>query len=594
MVMWLPLFLLTLLVGQDTLRAGNFAVDTRSEMTEKMVRVRATQFLQRATFGPKQSEIDAMTTRMLEIGVLKAASEWIDEQFDMEPTSHVATANAMIADDGWQDDEDSIGITRYRYQAWWHNAITAPDQLKQRIAWALIQICVVGETGANFNNRAEDNLQQPRWLGLSNYYDMLLENSDDTYREVLGDVTFSPIMGIWLSHLRNQKGDPANGVFPDENYAREIMQLFSIGLYKLKQDGRFQTDADGEYIPTYDNETIKAFARLFTGLTYANSNSITNGNADLHSPMMMFDAAHDPDEKTLLNGYLLPANANGVADIDAGLDHLYAHPNVAPFISRLLIQRLVRSNPSRGYLRRVAAVFRDNGEGTRGDMKAVVKAILLDRESWNSIRVTRVRSPLCVKVRGTGTERNRLVEPVVMYASFIRRFGSPDADGWYKLPALNYNWTQAPYKSPSVFNFYSPDFQPAGPISSYTASRRIPNGSIFAPEFQLLTAVVANRMANRYRSDIRDGIADFTTVNNAKAGKEEIDIVLDFSNEEALGGDPAALAEHLDLTLCAGTMKNSFRNQLTAALTEETTNEVDRARGGLLSVIMSPANMIVE
>ncbi|MGB7344289.1 MAG: DUF1800 family protein [Pirellulaceae bacterium] len=610
---WINCFFVVLLlaaVNFSSALAGNFAVSSRAEMTEKMVRIRATQFLQRATFGPTQAEVDALTLEMIDKGVMQAASDWIDTQFAMDHTSHVATAKAMIAADGWEDDEASVGITRYRYQAWWHNAITAPDQLKQRVAWALMQICVVGQTGAGFNTNTEDSLGQPRWLGLSNYYDMLLENSDDTYREVLGDVTFSPIMGVYLSHLRNDKGDPANGVFPDENYAREIMQLFSIGLYELKQNGEYKKDSQGEDIPTYSNEEIKAFARLFTGLNYAGSTRINNGSSNLHTPMIMHESAHDPDPKTLLRGVTLPATTDGVADINAGLDNLYAHPNVAPFISRLLIQRLVRSNPSKGYLGRVSAVFRDNGQGVRGDLKAVVKAILLDRECWNSIRITRVRSPLSIKVRGTGTERSRMMEPVVMYASFIRRYGSdvsvthtdsdsnvttPDSGGWYKLPGLGYNWTQQPYSSPSVFNFYSPNFQPAGPISSYTPSRRIPNGSLYAPEFQLFDGVVANRMANRYRGDVRDAKSDNTTVNNAKAGKEEVDILLDFSTEEALAVDAESLVEHLDMTLCAGTMTNAMRDALVAAINEEpTASNADRARGALLAVLMSPANVIAE
>ncbi|TWT82582.1 hypothetical protein CA13_40450 [Planctomycetes bacterium CA13] len=597
-ILWLSLFLVTIPLGFQTAFAGNFDVADRSEMIDIMVRVRATQLLQRCTFGPTQAEIDSLTARMKEIGVQNAASEWIDAQFAMEPTLHVPTAQAMIADDGWEDDMNGVGITRYRYHAWWHNAITAPDQLKQRIAWALIQICVVGQTGAGFNGSAEDAWDQPRWLGLSNYYDMLLENSDDTYREVLGDVTFSPIMGIYLSHRGNAKGDPTKGTFPDENYAREVMQLFSIGLYKLRQDGTLKKDSAGQDIPTYSNETIKAFARLFTGLNYFGSTNINNYTGNLWDPMIMHNDAHDADEKILLDGYRLPANADGIADINAGLDHLYAHPNVAPNISRLLIQRLVRSNPSKAYLRRVSAVFRDNGQGVRGDLKAVVKAILLDREAWNSIRVTSTRSPLRVKVRGTGTERNRLAEPVVMYAAFLRRFGEPEADGWYKIPGLGSNWTQQPFSSPSVFNFYSPTFQPAGYITGYTPSRRIPNGSLYTPEFQLMTAVVANKMANRYRSDIADSNADYTPVNNTTTGKVEVDIALDFSTEVDLANDADALARHLDLTLCAGTMSNAFRNALKNAVQEEidngVTNTTELARGALLSVLMSPAFMIVE
>lgn len=591
----------------EQLRAGTFEVSSRAEMIDVMVRVRAHQFLNRATFGPTQAEVEALVADMKTMGVQRAAAAWIDNQWEIDSSSHADTALAMIADDNIAPDENGANITRYRNHAWWHIAIKGEDQLRQRVAWALSQIFVVSTDGANFNNQAADQQGDYFWMGLGRYYDMLAENADDTFRETLGDVTFSPIMGTYLSHLRNRKGDPARGIFPDENYAREVMQLFSIGLYEQNQNGSYKLDAEGERIPTYDNETIKAFARLFTGFGFANRDRIWQGPSDLTNPMKVHDDEHDDDPKTLLNGVTLPAVANepgnAFDDINAGLDNLANHPNVAPFISRLLIQRLVRSNPSGGYISRVSRVFRDNGEGVRGDFKAVVKAILLDRECWDSIRVTRKRSPMSVVVRSTGTERNRLSEPVVMYAGLNRRFGSSEyPTGRFMLPSATYHLFQAAYHSPSVFNFYLPDYQPAGPIASATPSRRNPKGLLFAPEFQLYSSIAMNRITNRLRGDAYNATIDWSLISDSNTvmaeDRKRCRINFDYSVEEGLADDPAALVKHLDMTLCAGTMSNRFRNQLETLVgnVETTSNnyQMERARGAIIATITSPDFLIVE
>ncbi|MEM9364799.1 MAG: DUF1800 family protein [Planctomycetota bacterium] len=577
--------------------AGTFEVSSRTEMTDLMLRIRATQFLQRATFGPRESDIDDLVARMKSGGIRRALSEWVDEQFALPASSHVQMAKDIVTADGFEVTQSGIGALRYRDHAWWHIACTADDQLRQRVAWALSQICVVGRTGANFSNVNLDRYGQPHHLGVANYYDMLVNNADQTYRKILEDVTFHPCMGVFLSHLRNNKGDPANGIFPDENYAREIMQLFSIGLYELRSDGVIKTDAAGEPIPTYDNETIKAFARLFTGFNYNRTTRWNQNRANLHEPMIIYDEIHDFGPKTLLNGQTLQADADGKTDIQNGLDNLYSHPNVAPFISRLLIQRLVRSNPSRYYLARVSRVFNNNGQGVKGDMKAVVKAILTDRECWDSIRVRRLRNPLRVQVRTTGTERVKLIEPVLAYAHLLRNYETPrSADGYYRVSNMEYHWVQAVYKSPSVFNFYLPSFQPAGPLATYTPSRRIPNGAIAAPEFQLQTAVVANRTANRFRSEIRNRESNHWLYRDANNDVQRSYFDLDFSQEETIAENEgaAALAEHLDLKLCGGTMSETLRSAITNAVSEDPGALENRVTGAIMATYLSPDFMIVE
>ena len=587
------LLALLTVVPAGILQAGTFEVDSRSELNRLMVELRARQFLQHATFGPTDADVEALADRMMQVGVVRGASEWIDRQFATQPTYHQPLAEAMVAADGFTTTQSGINVSRYRYHAWWHNAVTAEDQLRQRTAWALMQICVVGTSGSNFNNQTAGKLGKGRWLGLSNYYDMLLRNSFNTYRDVLGDVTFHPIMGIWLSHFRNQKADPSRNIFPDENYAREILQLFSIGLYKLNDDGTFERDVSGELIPTFDNTTIETFARLFTGLTYNQSRSFRSGTVNFQEPMMMFDGSHDQDPKQVFNGVTLPGGVGGVADINAGLDNIYEHDNIAPFICRRLIQRLVRSNPSRGYLTRVVKKFNDNGEKVKGDMKAVLKAILLDQEAWDGIQMVRRARPWRLEVQGAGTERSRLQEPMIQYASFVRQYGSTDnTNGYFLMNRLDFNWAQYPYGSPSVFNFYLPDFQPAGDITSYTGSKNIPERTIYAPEFQILDGVFANRTPNRYRSDVINRFTNHTNLNNSN-GQIRTRIEYDFSEEEAMATDPAALVEHLDAKLCCGTMTDEARQALVDAISS-TTNLTNRYRAALMCVLNSPACAIAE
>jgi uncharacterized protein (DUF1800 family) len=215
------------------------------------------------------------------------------------------------------------------------------------MAWALAQIFVVNQEGQGSNNRALDAAGEPMNLGVADYYDVLVANAFGDYRTTLGEVALHPVMGMFLSHFRNPKGDSAVGRFPDENFARESMQLLSIGLYLLREDGEVMTDSEGVPIPSFDGGDLAAMARVWTGLGFARSNRFDRGAPNLHEPMKMFEEWHDTGAKTLVGGVELPPGQPGMKDISAALDALAAHPNVGPFIGRLLIQRLVKSNPSR-------------------------------------------------------------------------------------------------------------------------------------------------------------------------------------------------------------------------------------------------------
>ncbi|MGI9475014.1 MAG: DUF1800 domain-containing protein [Rubripirellula sp.] len=618
-----------------TLNAGTFEVETSRDVKVVRSQLKASQFLSKATFGPTQADIDALATRIRQVGYRRACSKWIDDQFDLEASSHFQVASDLVAADGRDLEQDSIGISAYRYQAWWHIALSREDQLRQKVAWALSQIFVISDSGVGFNNNNGRDIGNgersiPDWLGMSTFYDMLASHADGNYRDLLGDVTFHECMGVYLSSYRNRKADVSKGRWPDENYAREIMQLFSIGLYELHQDGRLKTTENGELIPTYDNDGITELARLFTGLR-SNHNTRTNTlytGRNFGKPMQVKASEHDnnlnyeedpnkpgyantnaPQSKTLFGQTLSPlpatlTDAAAQAEINEGLDVIANHENVAPFICRLLIQRMIKSNPSRGYTRRVTRKFRDNGQGERGDMKAVVKAILLDPEAVRGLRAVRKRSPLRVEVVMRGTEHSRLREPIQRVTSWIRAMrptsNYPQDDPVTGKPymmltnSIQGDIGQMPFRAPSVFNYYLPDYQPPGDLIGYTPSSRIPREGLFAPEFQVLTAVTGNKTINRFSSFARRLYVQY----NMRLGSCRITFNLD--EEIDLAKDNANLPEILrrfDLLLCNGSLRDETKAGIIQAITSESTAESQaglRLEEALLAVILSPDCAIEE
>lgn len=623
------------LVGSESdAIAGEFPAANSREVKNIRSRIRAAQFLSKATFGPTQESIDELAGRINQVGYRRACSEWIDAQFELPATSHEQVARDMVAADGRTTTQGSVGIANYRYQAWWHIALKSEDQLRQKVAWALSQIFVISDSGSGFNNNTNRGIGNNEftiadWLGMSDYYDMLSRNASGNYRDLLGDVTFHANMGTYLSSWRNRKANISAGRFPDENYAREIMQLFSIGLYELHQDGRQRLNDQGELIPTYDNEGIKELARLFTGFrSYHNTSTSLYTGRNFGDPMQVHFQEHDnnlnyaedpnnpgqtdpnaPQSKTLFGVTLSPlptplTNAAAEAEINEGLDVIANHPNVAPFISRLLIQRLVKSNPSRAYMRRVTRVFRDNGQGVRGDMRAVVKAILTDREAVSGQRLVRRQSPLRVDVVKRGTEHSRLREPIQRVTSWIRAMrptsNYPKSDPATGEPymmlsvSIQGDLGQMPFRAPSVFNYYLPDYQPPGDLIGYDPSRRIPTNGLFAPEFQVLDAVTSNRLMNRFGSFARNRYVQY----GMRVGTCRI--TFNLGEELELAKDNANLPEllrRMDLWLCNGSMSEDTKTSITNAITSESTaasQNVARLEELLLAVVLSPDCAIEE
>jgi len=344
----------------------------------------ASAFLSRATFGPTMAEITALAAS-------NNYKAWIAAQFAIPPSYHLEWVTSRLPGLAWRHYPDVVDTARK--DAWWDITVNGNDQLRQRVAFALSEIMVVSQFGPLINS--------PN--GLTGYYDILVEHAFGNFRNLLEDVTLSPMMGKYLSYHGNAKADPAKGNHPDENYAREVMQLFTIGLYQLNQDGSNITNpATGIPLATYNQDDIREMAKVFTGWTDDNDFFFVGDGALTHHsqtvPMVAYEEYHDTGIKHIL-GTTLPAGQTARQDLDSALNLLFNHPNVGPFIGRQLIQRLVTSNPSPAYISRVAGAFNNNGLGERGDMKAVIQAILLDPEAMkgahsNAQIFGKVREPL--------------------------------------------------------------------------------------------------------------------------------------------------------------------------------------------------------
>lgn len=433
----------------------------------------ASRFFGQSTFGMQRNAIESFSQNL-------DYETWIDSQFTKPlnlMTPKVEDIWQQILDESDNPDEEFGPYALHFNYAWWENNINNQDLLRQRVAYALSQILVISYN-SDLGNWAES---------ISSYYDILLANSFGNYRDILGAISFHPSMGYYLSHLNNPKTNVATNTNPDQNFAREIMQLFTIGLVQLNPDGTPILDTNGQPIPTYNNNDIAELAKVFTGLmgggleewvTWKSQVDFGDdiGMIDKELPMVMYAPQHEPGPKTFL-GYTIPNGQTGVQDINMAIDFLFNHPNTAPFISYRLIQRLVKSNPSPAYVGRVAEAFADNGNGVRGDLRAVVKAILLDEEA-------RSQEAMADPAHG------KLREPMLRFTNIVRGFPLYASRSRYWNNGYDYfdATRQHVMYSPSVFNFYLPNFSPVGDIAS---------SGLVAPEFKLHNTSTAITYINR-------------------------------------------------------------------------------------------------
>ena len=418
----------------------------------------------------------------------------------------------------------------------WNQLMAAPDPMRKRVALALSEFFVVSLNGLNFSWRSH---------AMAHYWDTLAANAFDNYRSLLEAVTLNPAMGYYLNTKGNRKED-SSGRQPDENYAREVMQLLTIGLYQLNPDGTAKTDGTGKKIDTYAIADVSNLARVFTGYDLDQSQNATTvvpqtgggtrtlGNtAFTRLPMVLTAANHSSLAATFL-GTTIPAGTAGAAALKTALDALFNHANTAPFFSRQMIQRLVTSNPSPAYVARVAAIFANNGAGVRGDLARVFSAILLDDEA---------RGPAGL----TQPEFGKLREPMLRLAQWARTFGVTSTSGAWKIGDLSNAGTQlgqSPLRSPSVFNFFRPGYVP--PSTALTAG-------VVAPEFQIVTESSVGGYLNFMTGVIMNGLSSG-------------DITAPYTSELALVTDAAALVQRASLLLGGGQVSAANQTLIVNAL----------------------------
>jgi uncharacterized protein (DUF1800 family) len=445
---------------------------------------------------------------------------------------------------------DATQVQRLREDAWFDAVLNGDDQLRQRVAFALSEILVVSW---------RDNSVRLRPQGLANYNDILVRNAFGNYRDLLQEVTLSPIMGHYLSMRRNEKANAAENILPDENYAREVMQLFSIGLDLLSADGTPQLDGNDRKIPAYTQQDILNFARVYTGWNYGDAPRLRSNRRTLQSeliPMTAFESFHDTDPKTLLLGEQIPGGRSAGEDLNSALDNIFNHPNVAPFIGKQLILKLVTSNPSPEYIERVASVFADNGLGVRGDLGATVRAILMDPAALLGHR----DDPMAF---------GKLKEPWLKFSAMWRAFDAVGAvPGRIRFTNTDLSLGQEHLRAPSVFNFFQPGFSKPGELR---------NLQLLSPEFQILGESKAINMHNELRTQALSGMARSSEITVAKNP-----IILDIEIEKKLAGDPQILVDHLIDKLIGAPINATTRTTIidrTAqrALNDDGENRVEEA-----------------
>ena len=510
----------------------------------------AMRLLRQASFGPTEAE----TARADAMG----ATAWVDDQLAMPATQYPdypwvpANRAATCVDNRTPPITAESFCARDNYTLFqlqlefFRNVLTQPDQLRGRVAFALSQILVTSgvSNARNYAMRSYQQLLADRALG--NFYDLLLA------------VTLSPVMGDYLDMANNNKANAAAKTEPNENYAREILQLFSIGTFLLNPDGTPKRDAAGAPIDSYDQDVIEGFAHVFTGWTYAPVGGVAsraNNPRNYLGTLVPVDANHDFAAKELLAGATAPAGLDMRQDLEAAHRNIFQHPNVGPFVGRQLIQKLVTSDPSPGYVSRVSAVFDNNGVGQRGDLRAVVRAILLDPEARGARKID----------PGYG----KLLEPA-LFLTGIARAANARSDGVY-LRAQSATLAQNVFYAPSVFNFYSPEYG-------------IPGTTLLAPEFELLTTSTAIGRANVANGLLfTNAIAPDASVYGATGTQ------LDLAAYSAVASDANALADRIDRNLLGGTMSVAMRAALVSAVNAVAASDsLGRARAALYLTVSSP------
>lgn len=474
----------------------------------------AARFLEQSSFGATAQNIAHLQNAGFDA--------YLNEQFAAAPTGYPDlayvnhSAPVSCQNDGTATSAASLcardNYTLFQVQRrFFQNALSGTDQLRQRVAFALSQIFVVSGTEIN------------EAYGMTAYQNMLLRDAFGNFRDLLYDVTLSPVMGNYLDMVNNDKPNPARGTTPNENYARELLQLFSIGVHLLNIDGSVQTDVQGRPIPAYNEDVIEGYAYLFTGWTYPPRPGVASqwtNPVNYEGTMVSVASHHDTGSKLILRGQVLPGGQTPEQDLASGLDAVFNHPNVGPFIGKQLIQHLVTSNPTPQYIARVATVFNNNGQGVRGDMRAVIRAILLDSEARGDAK--------------TDPNYGHLREPVLFMASVLRSLGGR-SDGVY-LRALAAAMQQNLFTPPSVFNYFPPSYV-------------IPGTTSLGPEFGIQDSTsVLDRINFVYQLVYGGGAPADATVTGSTGTS------LDLSSYQSSAADADKLIQQLNQRMMHGAL----------------------------------------
>ena len=520
-----------------------------------LTKAAAYQLLNQATFGAT----DADAAHLISLGDnTTSASIWLDEQFAKPASTQLAYVQAAYPNPvppGF-----NIGtLNTQRVDIWFQNSLKGQDQLRQRVAWALSNIMVISQNSALVNTP----------YALADYYDMLARDAFGNFRTLMQDVTLHVGMGLYLNMLGNRKPDTARFIRPDENYARELMQLFTVGLVQLNVDGSNQL-VNGQPVPTFDQSVVEGFANVYTGWSYAGATSFAAARGNLVNqvqPMQAYPEQHSTLTKKVLSypgaaSTTIPADQTPAQDLRDALDNIFNHPTVGPFISKQLIQKLVTSNPSPAYVQRVAEKFNNDGSGVRGNLTAVIRAILLDSEARNA---------------PSSATSGKAKEPLLRLTQLWRAYGAKAASGKF-MPASaggpTATFGEGPLLAPSVFNFFSPSFAPPGEISDQ---------NLIAPELQLSTEYLNTLVTNFFWVQ---AVARTT----AQTGLGADVIFIDTTAETALAADSEALVNKVADKLLAGqisaTLKAQTKTQI--ELSPATTAAATRVADAIYLIAASP------
>ena len=486
----------------------------------------ASRFLAQSTMGATGTSIQSVIAR--------GFSGWMDDQFAMP---RAISQYDWLNTNGYNVAANINAETGFD-PSMWRQLITEPDQLRQRVGMALLDLLVVGIAGINLNWKQ---------FAMAAYVDVLMDNAFGNYRQILDAITYNAAMGSFLTFLGNKKANATTGAQPDENYARELMQLFTLGLYQLNADGSLMMSG-GAPVETYKPADVSGLARVFTGLSLASADATTPTR--YKTPLVMTASLNETGAASFLGA---STSGGGTAAVTVALDTIFAHQNIAPFVSKQLIQRLVTSNPSAAYVGRVAAAFANNGAGVRGDMKAILKAILLDTEARSDTALT-------------ASTAGKLREPVMRLTGWARAYGVASPSNAWAIGDTSSTTTRlgmSPGRSSSVFNFFRPGYSP--PSTAISAA------GLVAPEFQITNEQTVIAYVNYMYTLVLSGTGD---------------VKPDYTAILAKAADSQMLVDEVNLVLAGGQLSAATIASIKAAVDSIATTATGAAQNRVYSAIL--------